>query len=36
MQALFQPSYFVAAVLFLVPLFLMGRLVWHLGSKLKK
>jgi hypothetical protein len=36
MQALFQPTTFVAAVMLLAPVFLMGCLVWHFGSKLKK
>jgi hypothetical protein len=36
LMQLFQPTTIVAAVMFLVTVFLMGCLVWHFGSKLKK
>jgi hypothetical protein len=36
LEGLFQPTHLIVFVVVLVPLFLMGRILCHLGSKLKK
>lgn len=36
LEGLFQPMHLLVTVMVLVPLFLVGRVLWHLGSRLKK